>query len=120
MDLDGFRPLSTSHGRIGNLGHRLFVGTHQGPELLDGSWVIYHVSGGLSVLLEADRDGLDCPGYLPFGFGRGLGFDLPAGSKAIATACFWGLPSFTSLLIFWDTTFWDDPLCNGIEASTRL
>ena len=72
---------------------------------------------GLPLNLDADGNRLgNARGYLRLG----LGLDLPADSRAIATACFWGLPSFTSLLIFLDTTFWDDPLAKGIDASTRL
>ena len=38
------------------------------------------------------------PHFLPFGFR-----DLPAFDSAIATACFWGLPAFISVLMLADT-----------------
>jgi hypothetical protein len=40
--------------------------------------------------------------------------DLPATLKAIATACFFGLPAFSSVLIFADIAFWLDPFFSGI------
>lgn len=43
-----------------------------------------------------------------------LGFDLPAFDRAIATACFWGFPLFISAFMFWEITFWLEPLFNGI------
>ena len=42
---------------------------------------------------------------------------LPATDKAIATACFWGLPAAISVLMFWDTVFRDLPFLSGIMTS---
>ena len=115
LRLNGLRPLGSGHGGVDDTGHGPFVLPHGGPELLDKSWVIHHVRLGFALYLEPNGDRLgETRGYLR------LGLDFPADSRAIATACFWGLPSFTSLLIFLDTTFWDDPLAKGIDASTRL
>jgi hypothetical protein len=46
--------------------------------------------------------------YLPLGFG------LPALRMAIATACFWGFPAATSVLIFDEIAFFELPLLRGI------
>jgi hypothetical protein len=39
---------------------------------------------------------------------------LPALERAIAIACLFGRPSFTSLLIFFEMAFWDLPLDRGM------
>lgn len=43
-----------------------------------------------------------------------LGLDLPALERAIATACFCGLPAAISVLMFLDTVFLELPVFNGI------
>ena len=40
--------------------------------------------------------------------------DFPAWDRAIATACFCGLPALISARMFAETTFLDLPFCNGI------
>jgi hypothetical protein len=43
---------------------------------------------------------------------------LPAFFKAIATACFCGLPAFISVLMFELIVLWEEPFLSGIEMSS--
>jgi len=43
---------------------------------------------------------------------------LPALLSAIATACFWGLPAFISVLIFVLIVFFEEPFFSGMTSSS--
>jgi hypothetical protein len=57
---------------------------------------------------------------IPFYFLDFVFLDFPAVFIAMATACFWGWPAWTSSRMFFETIFEERPFFSGIESPNKL